>query len=80
MARILYIFTNIEMWCNWFTRHSDKVEFVGSSPIISTKVKIAGSTPAPWTTKNCRCIQQHNFKHIPVKNRTLKTHLAYGLA
>ena len=34
------------MWCNWFTRHSDKVEFVGSNPIISTKVKIAGSTPA----------------------------------
>lgn len=39
------------MWCNWFTRHSDKVEFVGSSPIISTKMKIAGSTPALWTTK-----------------------------
>lgn len=51
MARILQIFTNIEMWCNWFTRHSDKVEFVGSSPIISTKMKIAGSTPALWTTK-----------------------------
>lgn len=34
------------MWCNWFTRGSDKAEFVGSSPIISTNVKIAGSTPA----------------------------------
>lgn len=42
---------NIEMWCNWFTRGSDKAEFVGSSPIISTKMKIAGSTPALWTTK-----------------------------
>lgn len=42
---------NIEVWCNWFTRGSDKAEFVGSSPITSTKVKIAGSTPALWTTK-----------------------------
>lgn len=42
------------MWCNWFTRHSDKVEFVGSSPIISTKMKIAGSNPISGTI-------QHSF-------------------
>lgn len=40
------------MWCNWFTRHSDKVEFVGSSPIISTKMKIAGSNPTSGTIQH----------------------------
>ena len=40
------------MWCNWFTRHSDKVEFVGSSPIISTKMKIVGSNPTSWTIQH----------------------------
>lgn len=43
---------NIEVWCNWFTRGSDKAEFVGSSPIASTKVKIAGLTPALWTIQH----------------------------
>ncbi len=49
---------NTEMWCNWFTRHSDKVEFVGSSPIISITVVCVGSSPTCWTTKSFRYIQQ----------------------
>lgn len=50
---------NIEAWCNWFTRGSDKAEFVGSSPIASTKVEIEGSTPSLWTILRCGVIGLH---------------------
>ena len=55
---------NIEAWCNWFTRGSDKAEFVGSSPIASTKVEIEGSTPSLWTNIEmwCNWFTRHSDK------------------
>lgn len=51
MVKILLNFMNIEVWCNWFTRSSDKAEFIGSNPITSTTVVCVGSSPTCWTTK-----------------------------
>lgn len=41
----------IRVWCNWFTRRSDKAEFPGSSPGSRTKEILTAILNSTFTEK-----------------------------